>query len=313
MTQDIYLTGITTTGTPHIGNYVGAIRPGIEASKDLATKHFYFLADYHSLAKNEDPDKISRSTLEIAAAWLALGLDTSHACFYRQSDIPEILELTWILHGMTAKGLMNRAHSYKAAVQANEEAGEDPDYGITMGLFSYPVLMAADILMFNAEKTFETIRAAMPAEEAARWYGKAPPDLSLMARAKGADYVYNFLKGFYVAPESPTGVDNLVLAGTSMPHVLWELQGYQSAHFDHHENADGSVTTTFAGFEQLAEGSMDAEQFDDFVRDTVNFLAYISEPIRSERRTIGVWVLMFLIFFLILVVQLKKQIWKDVS
>jgi ubiquinol-cytochrome c reductase cytochrome c1 subunit len=170
-----------------------------------------------------------------------------------------------------------------------------------------------DNLMFNAEKTFETIRAAMPAEEAARWYGKAPPDLSLMARAKGTDYVYNFLKGFYVAPESPTGVDNLVLAGTSMPHVLWELQGYQSAHFDHHENADGSVTTTFAGFEQLAEGSMDAEQFDDFVRDTVNFLAYISEPIRSERRTIGVWVLMFLIFFLILVVQLKKQIWKDVE
>ena len=170
-----------------------------------------------------------------------------------------------------------------------------------------------DNLMFNAEKTFETIRAAMPAAEAARWYGKAPPDLSLMARAKGADYVYNFLKGFYVAPESPTGVDNLVLAGTSMPHVLWELQGYRSAEFDHHENADGSVTTSFARFDQLVEGSMDAEQFDDFVRDTVNFLAYISEPIRSERRTIGVWVLMFLIFFLILVIQLKKQIWKDVE
>jgi len=153
MTQDIYLTGITTTGTPHIGNYVGAVRPGIEASKDLATKHFYFLADYHSLAKNEDPDKISRSTLEIAAAWLALGLDTSHACFYRQSDIPEILELTWILHGMTAKGLMNRAHSYKAAVQSNiEEGGNDPDKGITMALYSYPILMAADILMFKATK-----------------------------------------------------------------------------------------------------------------------------------------------------------------
>ena len=119
MTQDIYLTGITTTGTPHIGNYVGAIRPGIDASKDLSTRHFYFLADYHSLAKNEDPDKIGRSTLEIAASWLALGLDTDHACFYRQSDIPEIPELTWILTSMTAKGLMNRAHSYKAAVQAN--------------------------------------------------------------------------------------------------------------------------------------------------------------------------------------------------
>jgi tryptophanyl-tRNA synthetase len=147
MTQDIYLTGITTTGTPHIGNYVGAIRPGIAASKDPSTEHFYFLADYHSLAKNEDPDKIARSTLEIAASWMALGLDTDRAFFYRQSDIPEIPELTWILTGMTAKGLMNRAHSYKAAVQANEERGNaDPDKGVMMALYSYPILMAADIL-----------------------------------------------------------------------------------------------------------------------------------------------------------------------
>ena len=153
MSKDIYLTGITTTGTPHIGNYVGAIRPGIEASKDLSTKHFYFLADYHSLAKNEDPDKINRSTLEIAASWLALGLDTEHAYFYRQSDIPEIPELTWILTGMTAKGLMNRAHSYKAMVQANEESGsKDPDKAVTMALYSYPILMAADILMFKSTK-----------------------------------------------------------------------------------------------------------------------------------------------------------------
>jgi tryptophanyl-tRNA synthetase len=153
MTQDTYLTGITTTGTPHIGNYVGAIRPGILASKDLSTQHFYFLADYHSLAKNENPDKIGQSTLEIAAAWLALGLDTDHAFFYRQSDIPEIPELTWILTGMTAKGLMNRAHSYKAAVQANVESEKkDPDKGITMALYSYPILMAADILMFKSSK-----------------------------------------------------------------------------------------------------------------------------------------------------------------
>jgi tryptophanyl-tRNA synthetase len=153
MTQDTYLTGITTTGTPHIGNYVGAIRPGISASKDLSTQHFYFLADYHSLAKNEDPDKIGQSTLEIAAAWLALGLDADHAFFYRQSDIPEIPELTWILTGMTAKGLMNRAHSYKAAVQANVESdNKDPDKGITMALYSYPILMAADILMFKSSK-----------------------------------------------------------------------------------------------------------------------------------------------------------------
>jgi tryptophanyl-tRNA synthetase len=153
MNQEIYLTGITTTGTPHIGNYVGAIRPGIAASKDAEKKNYYFLADFHALAKNEDPDKISRSTLEIAAAWMALGLDTEHATFYRQSDIPEITELTWILTSMTAKGLMNRAHSYKAAVQANIESGnKDPDKGITMALYSYPILMAADILMFKSTK-----------------------------------------------------------------------------------------------------------------------------------------------------------------
>jgi ubiquinol-cytochrome c reductase cytochrome c1 subunit len=170
-----------------------------------------------------------------------------------------------------------------------------------------------DNLMFNADKTFETIKSSMPPADAARWYGKAPPDMSLMARAKGTDYVYNFLKGFYVSPESPTVVDNLVLAGTSMPNVLWELQGFQAANFEHHENEDGSVTTTFEGFEQLSPGSMDAEDYDDFVRDTVNFLAYIAEPIRSDRRKLGVWVIMFLIFFFILSVQLKKQIWKDVK
>ena len=170
-----------------------------------------------------------------------------------------------------------------------------------------------DNLMFNAEKTFETIKSAMPAEDAARWYGTAPPDMSLMARAKGADYVYNFLKGFYVSEESPTGVNNVVLAGTSMPNALWELQGYQAAHFNHHENEDGSVTTTFEGFEALSAGSMDAGDFDEFVKDTVNFLAYIAEPVRSERRKLGVWVLMFLIFFFILAAQLKKAIWKDVN
>jgi tryptophanyl-tRNA synthetase len=153
MAKEIYLTGITTTGTPHIGNYVGAIRPSIAASKDANKSNFYFLADFHALAKNEDPNKISQSTLEIAAAWLALGMDTENSVFYRQSDIPEIPELTWILTSMTAKGLMNRAHSYKAAVQANIEGGsKDPDKGITMALYSYPILMAADILMFKATK-----------------------------------------------------------------------------------------------------------------------------------------------------------------
>lgn len=153
MTQEIYLTGITTTGTPHIGNYVGAIRPGIAASQDPDKTNYYFLADFHALAKSGDPDRISQSTLEIAAAWMALGLDTEHATFYRQSDIPEITELTWVLTSMTAKGLMNRAHSYKAAVQANIDSGnKDPDKGITMALYSYPILMAADILMFKSTR-----------------------------------------------------------------------------------------------------------------------------------------------------------------
>jgi len=153
MGQDIYLTGITTTGTPHIGNYVGAIRPCIEASQDATKKNYYFLANFHALAKAGDPDRINQSTLEISAAWMALGLDTEHAVFYRQSDIPEIPQLTWILTAMTAKGLMNRAHSYKAMVQANEENGsKDPDKGINMALYSYPILMAADILMFRSTK-----------------------------------------------------------------------------------------------------------------------------------------------------------------
>jgi len=147
------LTGITTTGTPHLGNYVGAIKPAIEASQDPNVQSFYFLADYHALIKCQDPKRVQASRLEIAATWLALGLDTDNAIFYRQSDIIEIPELMWMLSCVCAKGLMNRAHAYKAAVAENEEAGnQDPDKGVTMGLFGYPVLMAADILMFNANK-----------------------------------------------------------------------------------------------------------------------------------------------------------------
>lgn len=147
--QNITLTGITTTGTPHLGNYVGAIKPAIEASK-AEGQYFYFLADYHALIKTQDADRVHQSTKEIAATWLALGLDTDKAAFYRQSDIPEIPELTWFLTCVAAKGLMNRAHAYKDAVQKNLDAGEDPDSAINMGLFSYPILMAADILVFNA-------------------------------------------------------------------------------------------------------------------------------------------------------------------
>jgi len=152
MQKNTVLTGITTTGTPHLGNYVGAIKPAIEASRNADVQSYYFLADYHALIKNSEPARIRQSTLEIAATWLALGLDTDRAVFYRQSDIPEITELTWMLTCVTAKGLMNRAHAYKAVVQENLDAGEDADFAVTMGLFSYPVLMAADILMFNASR-----------------------------------------------------------------------------------------------------------------------------------------------------------------
>lgn len=153
MKKAIVLTGITTTGTPHLGNYVGAIRPAINASHDANVSPFYFLADYHALIKCQEPERVRQSSLEIAATWLALGLDTDNAVFYRQSDVPEILELTWLLTCVTSKGLMNRSHAYKAAVAENEAIeGNDPDTGITMGLFSYPILMAADILLFNANK-----------------------------------------------------------------------------------------------------------------------------------------------------------------
>ena len=146
------LTGITTTGTPHLGNYAGAIRPAIIASRDADAQSYYFLADYHALIKCDDPQRIQQSRMEIAATWLACGLDVSRATFYRQSDIPEIPELTWLLTCVAGKGLLNRAHAYKASVDKNLAEGEDPDAGISMGLFSYPVLMAADILMFNAHK-----------------------------------------------------------------------------------------------------------------------------------------------------------------
>jgi tryptophanyl-tRNA synthetase len=146
------LTGITTSGTPHLGNYVGAIRPAIQASHGEGVESFYFLADYHALIKVQDPARVQRSTLEIAAAWLACGLEPDRVRFYRQSDIPETTELTWLLTCVAGKGILNRAHAYKAAVDRNREAGEDDDAAVSAGLFMYPVLMAADILLFNAHK-----------------------------------------------------------------------------------------------------------------------------------------------------------------
>ncbi|RDD92262.1 tryptophan--tRNA ligase [Acidovorax sp. BoFeN1] len=152
MSTTRFLTGITTTGTPHLGNFVGSIRPSVAASLRPGVQSFYFLADYHALIKCEDPARIQRSTLEIAASWLAAGLDPEKVTFYRQSDIPETTELTWLLTCVTGKGLLNRAHAYKAAQDKNAAAGREPDDGVTAGLFMYPVLMGADILIFNAHQ-----------------------------------------------------------------------------------------------------------------------------------------------------------------
>ncbi|MEG0937635.1 MAG: tryptophan--tRNA ligase [Comamonas sp.] len=152
MSTTRFLTGITPSGTPHLGNYAGMMRPAIEASRNKNVENFYFLADYHALIKCQDPDRVQRSTIEIAASWLAAGLDPEHVTFYRQSDIPEIPELTWFLTCVTGKGLLNRAHAYKASVDKNNAAGTEPDDGVTAGLFMYPVLMGADILVFNANK-----------------------------------------------------------------------------------------------------------------------------------------------------------------
>jgi ubiquinol-cytochrome c reductase cytochrome c1 subunit len=168
-------------------------------------------------------------------------------------------------------------------------------------------------LMFNAEKTFETIRSNIPEDDSKRWFGVTPPDLSLMARSRGSDYIYNFLRGFYVDESRPTGVNNIMLEGTSMPHVLVNLQGLQKVVHHEAEGAKGSGAHEFAGFELVSAGSMSPEEFDNFVRDTVNFLDYISEPVQMKRRVIGVWTLIFLTLFLIVAYMLKKEIWKDVT
>jgi|TARA_R110001583_G_scaffold42812_6_gene136066 tryptophanyl-tRNA synthetase len=191
------LTGITTTGTPHLGNYVGAIQPAIAESQRGEYDAFFFLADYHALIKSHDPAMVHQSSREIAATWLALGLDTNATTFYRQSDVPEITELSWILTCVCAKGLMNRSHAYKAAVQENEQKGEDPDFGVTMGLFSYPVLMAADILLFNASK--------VPVGR---------DQIQHLEMARDMAQRFNHLYGeTFVLPEAVVGEDAAVLSG----------------------------------------------------------------------------------------------------
>ena len=149
--KQVVLTGIKPTGTPHIGNYFGAIKQAIELSENIENDNFYFIADYHALNSLKTKEEMQTYFKELACTWLACGLNPEKVMFYRQSQIPESTELCWVLMNVTPKGLMDRAHAYKACVQANEEMGKDIDDGVNMGLYNYPILMAADILLFNTK------------------------------------------------------------------------------------------------------------------------------------------------------------------
>ena len=168
-------------------------------------------------------------------------------------------------------------------------------------------------LMFTGERPFDTIRNGMNPEDAKRWFGVAPPDLSLIARSRGTDHVYSFLRSFYVDSSKATGVNNLVLPGTAMPHVLWELQGAQDVVWEGRMDAQGNASKHFKEFTALSPGKLSAEEYDAFVRDTVNFLDYIAEPIQLKRQALGYRVIAFLLFFTLLAYLLKKEYWKDVK
>ncbi len=183
--------------------------------------------------------------------------------------------------------------------------------GVDLGLSEQQII---DNLMFTGERPHDTMKISMTADDAKRWFGTTPPDLTLIARSRGTDYVYSFLKSFYVDPSRPTGMNNLVLPGTAMPHVLWELQGYQNAVYEGESDTKSSaVHKTFKEFELAKPGSMTPHEYDEFVRDTVNFLAYIGEPMQIERRNLGLRVLAFLLVFFLLAYFLKKEYWKDVT
>jgi ubiquinol-cytochrome c reductase cytochrome c1 subunit len=168
-------------------------------------------------------------------------------------------------------------------------------------------------LMFLGGKPFDTMRNAMPAADAERWFGVAPPDLSLVARSRGTDFLWTFMKSFYIDDTRQTGVNNLAIESVAMPHVLWELQGMQRAVFEEQRHEDGSSTIVFERFESVTPGILSPVEYDQFVRDLVNFLEYIGEPIQLERRRLGIWVLIFLLVFGLFAYALKNEIWKDIK
>jgi len=168
-------------------------------------------------------------------------------------------------------------------------------------------------LMFTGQRPSDPMKNNMTVADAQRWFGKEPPDLSLIARSKGTDHVYTFLKSFYIDPSRPTGMNNTVVPGASMPHVLWELQGTQSAVYEGVANAEGNVVKQFKGFETVTKGTMSLEEFDLFLRDTVNFLDYIGEPMQLQRKSMGVSVIAFLLLLWGFAYALNKEFWKDVK
>jgi ubiquinol-cytochrome c reductase cytochrome c1 subunit len=170
-----------------------------------------------------------------------------------------------------------------------------------------------DNLMFTGERPHDTMRIAMNPDDAKRWFGVVPPDLSLVARSRGADYVYTFLRSFYADPAKPSGVNNIVLPGTAMPHVLWELQGVQEAVWEGHMDEQGNAQRHFKEFKLASPGKLSPAEYDAFVHDTVNFLEYVAEPAQLKRRSLGFPVIAFLVFFTLLAWALKKEYWKDVK
>jgi len=168
-------------------------------------------------------------------------------------------------------------------------------------------------LMFVGGRIYDTMDTAMPAEKARQWFGNAPPDLSLIVRSRGADYVYTFLRSFYVDPARPTGVNNAVLPGTAMPHVLAALQGLQRPRFEDKAGPDGKMFPHLVGLEPGVPGEMPAATYDSFVRDTVAFLEYVAEPAKAKRLSLGVWVILFLLMFMAFCWFLYKEYWKDVK
>jgi ubiquinol-cytochrome c reductase cytochrome c1 subunit len=244
--------------------------------------------------------------VRIAVLACVLGLSLTGAAFAQQE-----MELKAANNNITNVGSLQRGAKYFVNYCLGCHSAKYVRYNRLAGDLGITEKQLIDNLMFTGERPFDTMANAMRPEDSVRWFGKSPPDLSLMARARGTNYIYTFLHSFYVAPGRPTGVDNLVLPGTAMPDVLWKLQGIQRAVFKADPEHKGEKI--FEKFETVRPGDLDAEDYDAVVRDLVNFLDYIAEPIKVERQQLGIRVIAFLLVFLLIAYMLKKEIWKDVD